>query len=109
MGVKRVSPNAAVSAYDERPVVRGCASKVPIQPRSRLSPERDTVFHVTNSGCSSVSASFSTKFVLLLLWLVRLLDVALSRPLGVEFALCRLEELADEGGDARIRDIAAGL
>jgi hypothetical protein len=47
--------------------------------------------------------------VLLLLWLVRLLDVALSRPLGVEFALCRLEELADEGGDARIRDIAAGL
>lgn len=90
----------------------GCASKVPIQPRSRLSPEREIVFHVTNNGCSSSSSSspsLSVKFVELLLWLVRLLGVSLLGPLGVELALCRLEELADEGGEARIRDIAAGL
>lgn len=90
----------------------GCASKVPIQPRSRLSPEREIVFHVTNNGCSSSSsssASLSVKFVELLLWLVRLLGVSLLGPLGVELALCRLEELADEGGEARMRDIAAGL
>jgi hypothetical protein len=40
---------------------------------------------------------------------VRLLGVSLFKPLGVELALCRLEELADEDGEARIRDIAAGL
>jgi hypothetical protein len=33
----------------------------------------------------------------------------LLAPLGVELALGRLEELLDEDGEARMRDIAAGF
>ena len=47
---------------------------------------------------------------MLLFWLVMLLFVSLLlAPLGVELALGRLEELLDEDGEARIRDIAAGF
>ena len=50
MGEKRVSSKAEVRAYVCRPVERGRASKVPMQPRSVLVPERERVFHVTKRG-----------------------------------------------------------
>ena len=50
MGEKRVSSSAEVRAYVERPVDRGRASKVPMQPRRLLLPDREMVFHVTNNG-----------------------------------------------------------
>jgi hypothetical protein len=56
-----------------------------------------TTFHVTNSGESSTDDCM----------LVALL--ASLMPLGVELALCRLEELPVDGEGARRRDIAAGF
>jgi len=88
-------------------VESGRASKVPMQPRSRLSDDV-TVFQVTNRGCSA-EVSASTRLVLLLLTLLGVALLLLRPPLGVELALWRLEVLADEGGEARIRDIAAGF
>lgn len=42
-----------VSAYDLNPYSNSCGSKVPIHPLRLLYPLLDTVFHVTNKGCSS--------------------------------------------------------
>lgn len=51
MGLNRVSSNAEVRAYVDRPVAKGKESKVPMQPRSDLCPEvRETMFQVTNIG-----------------------------------------------------------
>jgi hypothetical protein len=108
MGGKRVSSKAEVSAYEERPLERGSGSKVPMQPRSRRSEDRVTVFQVTKRGCS---ASFS----LVLLEdeeeeaSVVELEVWLGARLGVEDVLGRGEELVDEFGEARIRVRAGGL
>ena len=71
-----------------------------MHPRSRLSPRLDNVFHVTKSGCSGTLLSSE------------LSDVALEfalMPLGVELPGVELEELPDEGVDARRRVTAAGL
>ena len=57
IGENLVSSNADVRAYVDRPVDRGSASNVPIQPRRLLLPERETVFHVTNNGYVDVSKS----------------------------------------------------
>lgn len=55
-----MSSKAEVRAYEERPVERGRGSKVPMQPRSRLSwLPGEMVFQVTNRGCSSSSSSSS--------------------------------------------------
>jgi hypothetical protein len=66
-----------------------------MQPRNLFPPLLETVFHVTNSGESSTVEM-----------LVALL--ASLTPLGVELALCRLDELP-VAGEARSRDIAAGF
>lgn len=50
IGAKRVSSKAEVRAYVDRPVARGRASKVPMQPRKLLLPDRETVFQVTKRG-----------------------------------------------------------
>lgn len=68
-----------------------------MQPRSRLSPLLVTVFQVTKSGLSS------TDEVMLVALLASLI------PLGVEPALCTLEELPVAGDGAIRRDMAAGL
>ena len=125
MGWNRVSSKAEVSAYDDSPVDSGSGSNVPMQPRSRFSCEElDIVFHVTKRGgawsasssrssssssvvASCSAAALSTRSVLLLLWLVTLLCVSLA--LGVELALGRLEELDDDDGDARMREMGAGF
>ena len=76
-----------------------------MQPRNRLSPPFDSVFHVTNSG-NEVSSSFC-RVLLRLLTLVPALPAALLAPVtGVDSAL----ELALEPakGETR-RDMAAGL
>jgi hypothetical protein len=68
-----------------------------MHPRNRFSPLLVTAFHVTNSGWSS---TVEAKLVALLASLI---------PLGVELALCTLEELPVAADGARRRDIAAGL
>ena len=84
-----------------------------MQPRSRFSPPRCTVFHVTNSGCSSTSAASSLLFCfdlpnpkkLLRLLLAELASDALD---GVEATLGKDED-EDVAGEGATRRDMAGL
>jgi hypothetical protein len=74
-----------------------------MQPRSCLDPLLVTVFHVTKRGwASSVGRLLVLEFLLIEL-------LASLIPLGVELALCTLDELVVAGDGAKSRDIAAGL
>jgi len=71
------------------------------------------VFHVTNNGLAPMGRSSLAVFLprekkLLLLLLLLVAELASLAPLGVEQALCTLDELELPAEGARRRDIAAG-
>lgn len=50
-----MSSKAAVNEYCERPRCKGSGSKVPMQPRKDLWPEREITLQVTNIGYEAVT------------------------------------------------------
>lgn len=90
-----------------------------MHPLNRFSPPRGVgrVFHVTNSGLSSSTLSFSAPLslfpsdesTLLPLLFLLVAELASLTALGVELVvLCTLDELVVDGEGASSRDTAAG-
>ncbi|KUI56404.1 Ras-like protein 1 [Cytospora mali] len=92
----RLSCSAAMTAYEDSPSARRCASKVPMHPRRLYSPP-ESLFHVTKRGYSasgSVTGVVVVVVVVVVLVLVEMEVASVSAESEVELELPEGRELS---------------